>query len=77
MRGESTGDHQEMKQQQEENVEGEDNRDQEEMFSDITSFPLLFLHLVVLCYFWELEIRGEMLICGNTSITPWMTYEHY
>lgn len=37
-----------MKQQQEENVEGEENKDQEEMLSDITSFPLPFLHLAVL-----------------------------
>lgn len=44
-RGESIGDHWEMKQQQEKNVEGED---QEEMFSDTTSFPFPFLHLAVL-----------------------------
>lgn len=37
-----------MKQQQVENVEGEENKDQEKTFSDITSFPLPFLHLAVL-----------------------------
>lgn len=38
------GDHWEVKQQQEENGEGEENKDQEEI-SDITSFLLSFLHL--------------------------------
>lgn len=47
-RDESIGDHWEMKQQQEKNVEGEENKDQEEMFSDTTSFPFPLLHLAVL-----------------------------
>lgn len=36
-----------MTQQQEENVEGEGDKDEEEMFSGITSFSLPFLHLAV------------------------------
>lgn len=47
MRGESTADPQETTQQQEENVEGEGDKDEEEVFSGITSFLLSFLHLVV------------------------------
>lgn len=36
-----------MTQQQEENVEGEGDKDEEEMFSGIISFPLPSLHLAV------------------------------
>lgn len=47
MRGESTADPLEMTQQQEENVEGEGDKEEEEVISGITSFPLSFLHLAV------------------------------
>lgn len=77
MRGESTADHQEMTQQQEENVEGEGDKDEEEMFSGITSFPLPFLHLAVLRISFSQRLEGEMPVCGNTTIIPWMTYKHY
>lgn len=48
MRGESTADPQEVTQQQEENVEDEGDKDEEEVFHGITSFPFSFLHIAVL-----------------------------
>jgi len=71
------GDHQEVKQQQESNVEGEENKDQEEAFSDITSFPLPFLHLTVLHISGSSRLGGKMPVCGNTSLILQTNYEYY